>query len=480
MTLLLDHLWQSTLVAALAGLLALGLGRNGAAVRFWLWFAASMKFLVPFAALAVLGRRLSAFYALPISLPLPVVRPAAEMVLVPARNLMPSPDGSVAWAWLMVPWLAGAAALVLVRLVRWRRLASTVRASRPGNLAGPLAIRLSTTSMEPGLVGILRPVILLPDGLIARMEAGEMDAILAHEAAHHRRRDNLTAALHMLTETLFWFWPVVWLVGARMIAERERACDERVLADGHDPHAYASGILKVCRFCARTPLACVSGASATGLSGRVERIALGTVPEALSPARAMMLASLGLLLTAAPLVTGMEPAQILRKVRQQAAVMQDGIRDAATRIAEISLPPAIHPASLARVPRVHQPAVTPLPVLPPLPAVPVHADPKPTTAPATVPIMAVKLSVPTPAVDMRQALAHAHLALVPSGAGEPDAVTCRVPQYLPASRLKGPQICKTNRIWALLRARSLEFSADGMELVSTAHGVRSRLARKAG
>jgi len=49
---LLDHLWQSTMVAALMALLTLALQSNSARIRFWLWFAASLKFLVPFAALA--------------------------------------------------------------------------------------------------------------------------------------------------------------------------------------------------------------------------------------------------------------------------------------------------------------------------------------------------------------------------------------------------------------------------------------------
>ena len=56
---LLDHIWQSSLFAGFAGLLTLLFRRNGAALRFCLWFAASMKFLVPFAALAALGEYLS-------------------------------------------------------------------------------------------------------------------------------------------------------------------------------------------------------------------------------------------------------------------------------------------------------------------------------------------------------------------------------------------------------------------------------------
>ena len=59
---LLDHIWQSTLFAGAAWLLTLAFRRNGAALRFWLWFAASIKFLVPFAGLAALGEYLSRQY----------------------------------------------------------------------------------------------------------------------------------------------------------------------------------------------------------------------------------------------------------------------------------------------------------------------------------------------------------------------------------------------------------------------------------
>ena len=50
-----DHLWQSTLFAAAAVLLVLALKRQGASLRYWIWFAASVKFLLPFAALVAIG-----------------------------------------------------------------------------------------------------------------------------------------------------------------------------------------------------------------------------------------------------------------------------------------------------------------------------------------------------------------------------------------------------------------------------------------
>src|SRR5580704_8709091 len=54
-----NHLWQSTLFAGVAGLLTLGLQKNRARVRHWVWLAASCKFLIPLSALIVLGRELA-------------------------------------------------------------------------------------------------------------------------------------------------------------------------------------------------------------------------------------------------------------------------------------------------------------------------------------------------------------------------------------------------------------------------------------
>jgi hypothetical protein len=61
------------------------------------------------------------------------------------------------------------------------------------------------------------------------------------------------------------------------------------------------------------------------------------------------------------------------------------------------------------------------------------------------------------------------LALNPLGEGDPDGVTCRVPQRLPGSRLPGPQVCQTNRVWAELRAKREDISPDGRMIVSLAN-----------
>ena len=57
--------------------------------------------------------------------------------------------------------------------------------------------------------------------------------------------------------------------------------------------------------------------------------------------------------------------------------------------------------------------------------------------------------------------------LEPRGQGDPDAVTCRVPQPLPGQRLRGPEVCQTNRVWAALAANRFFILPDGSALAAT-------------
>ncbi len=109
-----------------------------------------------------------------------------------------------------------------------------------------LEARTSPEFAEPGVFGIGRPVLLLPHGVQSHLTAAEWEAILRHELCHVRRRDNLATAMHMLVERIFWFHPLVWWLGGRLLEERERACDEEVLRLGSVPEVYAEGILRVC------------------------------------------------------------------------------------------------------------------------------------------------------------------------------------------------------------------------------------------
>ncbi len=82
-------------------------------------------------------------------------------------------------------------------------------------------------------------ILFWPAGISERLTDSQLDAILAHEVSHVVRRDNLVAALHLLVEALFWFHPLVWWIGARLVEERENACDQAVLRFRNQPQSYA-------------------------------------------------------------------------------------------------------------------------------------------------------------------------------------------------------------------------------------------------
>ena len=144
-------------------------------------------------------------------------------------------------------WACGFAGVVLMRFRDHRQLLRAVRASTRVQLCLPVEVRASPALLESGVFGMFRHILLLPADIMERLTAAQFDAVVVHELCHIQRRDNLTASVHMFVEALFWFHPLVWWIGARMIEERERACDEAVLSLGSEPREYAEGILSVCK-----------------------------------------------------------------------------------------------------------------------------------------------------------------------------------------------------------------------------------------
>jgi beta-lactamase regulating signal transducer with metallopeptidase domain len=313
---LIDHLWQSTLFALGAGALTLALRSNAARFRYGVWFAASVKFLVPFAALASAGRWVAAQLhpaaAAPAGLLLvrQVVEPFAAAPIAPMAAagvpiVAPPAPYSLAPLILAAVWAVGAACVLTLWAVRWRRVRAALIASSPLMLDRQITARASASLLEPGVVGVLRPVVMVPIGIEAHLSPAEWQAVLAHELCHLRRRDNLTAAFHMLVEALFWFHPLVWWIGGRLIAERERACDEGVITAGHEPRVYAEGLLKVCRFYLRSPLACAAGVSGGNLKTRVARIMTGAAGARLGVRKAALMSAAAGLAVSAPLAAGL-------------------------------------------------------------------------------------------------------------------------------------------------------------------------------
>ena len=441
---LLDHLWQSTLFAGAIALLMPLFRRQAASLRFWLWFAASMKFLVPFSALTWLGR-----HVLAPDLPAPIlsaIQPVAPSLQKVAPLVAPAVTIPVVDVALLV-WGAGIVVLALVWLSRWLDLRAAVREAVPVSSPLPVPLKSAPSFLEPGLVGLWRPVILLPKGLAQQLSQAELDAILAHEICHLKRRDNLLAALHMLVEGLFWFHPLVWWIGTRLVVERERACDEAVLGSGTRPRDYAEGILKTCRFYVQSPLPCASGVSGA-LEMRLGAIMAPRPAMDLPAGKGLLLSVLGLGVLLLPLMAGLTGQ---KQVALLAAQVQTAL---AAPLPSLSIPLPTPRPSPARPYRAHQP----------LPE-PVAATPRPIPHQLTLPVLGISL--------MLDASPPALPASEPQTTG-PELV-CRPPQLLSQSRLRGPTVCLTAQEWASLKARNQDVAPDGKTLIATDYERRRAL-----
>jgi uncharacterized protein (TIGR03435 family) len=308
-----NHLWQSTLFAAAVAAACFALRKNGARARYWLWLAASIKFLVPFSLLVGLGTRVEVRIVPPA---VPAMR--VEQVstsFAPATAVVRTAYHAPATAWwpraLAAVWLAGSLLFGLRWMRRWLALRAVRRQGRAVPLDFPIPVVIARSGIEPGVFGIVRPVLLIPEGLAATLAPEQLETVLAHELCHVRSRDNLTAALHIVVGTIFWFHPAVWWIGRRLIEERERACDEAVLGQGSRPETYAQGILNICKFYAELPLPCASGVTGADLKRRIREIMTRRVALRLTLARKLALAAAGLAAVFTPLIIGVLRAQTL-------------------------------------------------------------------------------------------------------------------------------------------------------------------------
>jgi uncharacterized protein (TIGR03435 family) len=327
-----NHLWQSTAFAAVAWLATLLLRRNQARVRYGLWLAASVKFLVPFSLLVGLGSLLPkpqhVVVAMPVSYAMDTVaQPFTETPMDFAPVVVqPSPMQRVEH---LVPlalgiiWLCGVMAVLAVWGVRWRQVAKTLRLAvrvedgreweiirrlhKAMGAGSQIPLMMSQKLMEPGMFGIFRPVLIWPERLSERLDDEHIEAILAHELRHAQRKDNLTALIHMVVEAAFWFHPLVWWMERRMVEERERSCDEAVVEMGSRPGIYAESLLKACRFCVESPLVCVSGITGADLSKRVLSIMTLRL-ERMGMAKIVALALFGIIVIATPILLGQSEA----------------------------------------------------------------------------------------------------------------------------------------------------------------------------
>jgi beta-lactamase regulating signal transducer with metallopeptidase domain len=126
----------------------------------------------------------------------------------------------------------------------WIRPAGELR--RQLGLKTHVALRRSRRVSMPMAWGIFRPVVLLPSESEV-WDAERRRVVLLHELAHLKRRDCPTQILAQAACAVHWFDPLAWLAGRRLRAERERACDDLVIASGTNGTDYAQHLLEIAR-----------------------------------------------------------------------------------------------------------------------------------------------------------------------------------------------------------------------------------------
>jgi beta-lactamase regulating signal transducer with metallopeptidase domain len=221
----------------------------------------------------------------------------------------------VVWA-----WLAGVT-LLLARFAGgcWRvhrlRVAALAEAASPWQasaerLAARLRLAVSFRVVEsrlvdgPSVIGVMRPVILLPIAALTNLAPNQIEALLVHELAHIRRRDFAVNVLQTAAETLLFFHPAVWWVSTRIREEREHCCDDVAVRVCGEPAAYAEALAELASW--RTGDVALSvGASDGPLLARVRRLLDAPGEHVPRPAAGLILLALGMALTAGVAVQSM-------------------------------------------------------------------------------------------------------------------------------------------------------------------------------
>lgn len=231
---LLHFLWQGAVVAALLAAALHGTRRHPARVRYGLSCGAlAVMAVLPLASMVLLASGAAEGRSLPVAM----AGTTGPDLNATARPLAPG------WLpWVTLAWGAGVVGVGGRFAGGWRRIQRLRTVSvrpvpspwpqRLGELQRRLGVTGRVELLESGIarvpmvMGWLRPVILLPMGLVTGMPPAHVEAILAHELAHLRRRDYLVNLLQCVVETLLFYHPAVRWVSERIRIEREFCCDD--------------------------------------------------------------------------------------------------------------------------------------------------------------------------------------------------------------------------------------------------------------
>ncbi|HXF41225.1 MAG TPA: M56 family metallopeptidase, partial [Blastocatellia bacterium] len=291
----INHLWQSTVFAALAFAVVLLLRSATARARYAVWLVASAKFVLPSLLLVSFASRVGVDFSWLQSADREH-KPAMAQLTEPVEISYIEADGDAGhsssgrqfYSAVSICWLVGFVVLLGAWIRKRRAFATAVRAGAPAHqgreaeslkrVASWLMLRrqvrliVSPLISEPGVWGTFRPTVVVPETMACGLDEAELDAVMMHELVHVSRYDNLVSSLQMFLCCLFWFHPLVWLIDKELLVERESACDEKVVELCGAHGIYASSLLKVLKFCLGVRVAGVSAATGSNLKRRIDKI----------------------------------------------------------------------------------------------------------------------------------------------------------------------------------------------------------------